>query len=67
MGKYNEVPLYSDSSESDDDDDFVRNHLRKQQQQLEQQDKGLEMLSQSAERLGQLSMNIHEELGQQNK
>jgi len=68
MGKYNELSVYSDSSdESDDDDDFVRNHLRKQQQQLEQQDRGLEMLSQSAERLGQLSLNIHEELGQQNR
>ena len=34
---------------------------------MQQQDQGLEMLSQSAERLGQLSMNIHDELNQQNK
>ena len=37
------------------------------QQQLKKQDEGLDMLSKSADRLGQLSMNIHEELGQQNK
>ena len=68
MGKYSEVPVYSDSSDdSDYDDDFVQKHMRQQQQQLEQQDRGLEMLSKSAERLGQLSLNIHEELGQQNK
>mmetsp|Transcript_27081 Transcript_27081/g.80054 ORF Transcript_27081/g.80054 Transcript_27081/m.80054 type:complete len:91 (+) Transcript_27081:55-327(+) len=34
---------------------------------MKRQDEGLEMLGQSADRLGQLSMNIHEELGQQNK
>lgn len=37
------------------------------QQQLKQQDEGLDMLSKSAERLGALSMGISEELGQQNK
>ena len=34
---------------------------------MQQQDQGLEMLSQSAERLGQMSMNIHDELNQQNR
>lgn len=33
---------------------------------MKKQDQGLEMLSQSAERLGQLSMGIHDELNQQN-
>jgi len=33
---------------------------------MQKQDQGLEMLSQSAERLGQMSMNIHDELNQQN-
>lgn len=37
------------------------------QMQLQRQDEGLEMLSQSAERLGKMSMSISEELGQQNK
>jgi len=40
---------------------------RRPQQQLKQQDEGLDMLSKSAERLGALSMGISEELGQQNK
>ena len=34
---------------------------------MQQQDQGLEMLSKSAERLGELSMNIHDELNQQNQ
>ncbi len=34
---------------------------------MKRQDEGLEMLSQSAERLGQLSINISEELGYQNQ
>ena len=35
--------------------------------QMQKQDQGLEMLSKSAERLGQLSMGIHDELNQQNQ
>jgi hypothetical protein len=34
---------------------------------LKKQDEGLDFLSQSAERLGQMSMGISEELGHQNK
>ena len=34
---------------------------------MKKQDEGLEMLGQSAERLGRISMGIHEELGHQNK
>jgi t-SNARE complex subunit (syntaxin) len=41
--------------------------LGRQQQLLQQQDQGLEMLGQSADRLGQMSMQISEELGFQNK
>ena len=37
------------------------------QMMMKQQDEGLEMLGQSAARLGELSMNIHEEIGHQNK
>ena len=33
---------------------------------MKQQDEGLDMLSQSVDRLGQMSMAISEELGQQN-
>lgn len=34
---------------------------------MQQQDEGLEMLSQSAQRLGKMSLNIHEELGYHNQ
>jgi hypothetical protein len=37
------------------------------QMMMKQQDEGLEMLGQSAERLSKISMGIHEELGHQNK
>lgn len=59
---------YSDSSDEDEDeDDFVQSHMRKQQLHLQQQDKGLEMLSQSADRLGTMSLTISSELDQQNR
>ena len=38
-----------------------------QKQMMKEQDQGLEMLGQSAERLSKISMGIHEELGHQNK
>ena len=41
--------------------------VRNQQTLLKQQDEGLDMLSASVLRLGQMSMGISEELGQQNK
>ena len=37
------------------------------QMMMKQQDEGLEMLGQSADRLSKISMGIHEELGHQNK
>jgi hypothetical protein len=45
----------------------VNDSLGRQQQLFAEQDQGLEMLGQSAERLGKMSMAIHEELGFQNK
>ena len=62
-----------DSDSSDDDlgtaaqDDFVSREIRQQKLLLKQQDVGLELLSDSADRLAQISMGIHEELGHQNK
>lgn len=50
-------------SANDDHDEYVRN----QQVLMQQQDAGLDMLSESIFRLGEMSNNISEELGQQNK
>ena len=48
--------------------DFVGNSsLGRQQELMRKQDEGLEMLSQSAERLGAMSLQIGEEIGFQNK
>ena len=68
-GKYHQIARidFNDSDSSDDGNDFISQQVRNQRQQLKKQDEGLDMLSKSADRLGQLSMNIHEELGQQNK
>ena len=46
---------------------FAGGSLQRQQELMVRQDQGLEMLAQSAERLGQMSMTISDELGQQNK
>lgn len=47
-------------------DDVAVGSMQRQQQLMQQQDQGLEMLAQSAERLGSLSMAISDELNQQN-
>lgn len=65
-GDYRTVNLDEDDADDDHNDDFAANSVRRQQAQLQQQDEGLEMLSQSAERLGKMSMAISDELGQQN-
>lgn len=46
---------------------FFYDDSHQPQQQLKQQDEGLDMLSKSADRLGALSLGISEELGHQNK
>ena len=51
----------------DNNDNYATNSLGRQQELLRQQDAGLEMLSQSAERLGTLSLQIGDEIGMQNK
>lgn len=48
-------------------DDSTGGNMQRQQQLMQQQDQGLEMLAQSAERLGSLSMAISDELNQQNQ
>lgn len=55
------------SDDSDEEEDFIQRQLRHQKMELKRQDDGLDMLSQSASRLGTLSLGISEELGQQNK
>ena len=68
---YSKVDL--DEFSDDDDDDGTNKKqgsdylVRNQQTLLKQQDEGLDMLSASVLRLGQMSMGISEELGQQNK
>ena len=56
-----------DSEESDQEDDFIQQQIRSQRLQMQQQDEGLELLSESASRLGSLSLGISEELNHQNK
>jgi SNARE domain len=46
---------------------FAGGSMQRQQELMVRQDQGLEMLAQSAERLGQMSMTISDELNQQNK
>lgn len=64
-GNYSKVNLddFSDDGTNGGPDYLVRN----QQQLLKEQDEGLDMLSASVLRLGEMSLGISEELGQQNK
>jgi hypothetical protein len=71
-GNYGHLSLDEYSDDDSDDgkggvDDFATGSIQRQQQQMKDQDAGLEMLGQSADRLGQMSMNISEELGHQNR
>ena len=71
--KYSQLSTgYSDDDSSDaddgsDGDDFIQREVKAQQMQMQHQDAGLEMLGRGAERLSEMSLHIHEELGQQNK
>mmetsp|Transcript_24780 Transcript_24780/g.51529 ORF Transcript_24780/g.51529 Transcript_24780/m.51529 type:complete len:136 (+) Transcript_24780:110-517(+) len=78
FGKKGEKGDYSKISLDDFSDDESQNGGAKtpprstpapsrSQMLMKQQDDGLEMLSQSADRLGQMSLQINEELGFQNK
>lgn len=67
----NTGPMYSrvgfDSDSDEEPDDFIQHQVRQQQLQMQKQDEGLEMLTESANRLGTLSLGIHEELNSQNR
>jgi hypothetical protein len=47
--------------------DYPSQSVGRQQEMLRKQDQGLEMLSQSADRLGIMSLQINDEIGFQNK
>jgi ABC-type transport system involved in cytochrome c biogenesis ATPase subunit len=69
-GNYSHLSLdefSDDDSDGGNDGDFATKSIQRQHEQMRQQDEGLEMLGQSADRLGQMSMTISEELGFQNK
>lgn len=57
---------YYDDAENDNNNE-ASDYVRNQQVLMQQQDAGLDMLSQSVMRLGEMSNNIAEELGQQNQ
>lgn len=68
-GDYSQISL-DDFSDDDSQNDSPARRApgpSRSQQLMKQQDEGLEMLSQSADRLGKMSLQINEELGFQNK
>ena len=65
--KSNRVGYHGNNGTSSNNDDFVQQSVMNQQQLMKKQDEGLDFLSQSAERLGQMSLEISDELNQQNK
>jgi SNARE domain. len=65
--RHNYSRVSYDSESDREEDDFISQQIRQQQLELKRQDEGLDMLTESANRLGALSLGIHEELNQQNK
>ena len=63
---YSKVNL-DDFSDDDSYSPSTTSSKKSAQQLMMEQDQGLEMLGQHATRLGEMSMAIHDELGQQNK
>lgn len=63
---YQPVSYASSSDESDIEDDFIQRQIKNQRIQMKKQDEGLEMLSESVNRLGVMSLGISEELNNQN-
>mmetsp|Transcript_9490 Transcript_9490/g.17236 ORF Transcript_9490/g.17236 Transcript_9490/m.17236 type:complete len:127 (-) Transcript_9490:8-388(-) len=61
---YRALPLYEDDSNDSDD---IMSAVRSQQEMLSKQDESLDVLGSSAARLGQISLEISEELQEQNK
>lgn len=67
-GTYHRVPSDDDQlGNYDEEDTFLSRQQRKHQQLISQQDQDLGALGESVQRLGQLSLNIHHELGAQNE
>ncbi|KAL3923629.1 MAG: hypothetical protein SGARI_006180, partial [Bacillariaceae sp.] len=66
---YSQVSLddFSDDDSDTESGDYAQQSIRNQQQLMKKQDEGLDVLATSVDRLGQMSMAISEELGQQNK
>ena len=61
---YRALPLYEDDSNDSDD---IMSAVRSQQEMLHKQDESLDVLGNSAARLGQISLEISSELQVQNK
>mmetsp|Transcript_37325 Transcript_37325/g.42655 ORF Transcript_37325/g.42655 Transcript_37325/m.42655 type:complete len:133 (+) Transcript_37325:150-548(+) len=66
-GNYRPVASHDFSDDESEEDDFIQEHIRKQKLQMSRQDEGLELLAQSAERLGVMSTTITQELDYQNQ
>lgn len=58
---------FSDDDSLSGDGESHSDPVQRQWQTLQEQDKGLELLSQATDRLGAMSLAISEELGQQNR
>lgn len=65
--KKNNYRPYKDHDDDVDDQDLSDHPMMSQQELLKQQDEGLELLGQSADRLNKMSTMISDELMQQNQ
>ncbi len=68
-GTYKKLDTFErdDDDHYDDNDDFIMSAVRSQQELMNAQDESLDQLGQAAGRLGVISMEISNELNEQNK
>ena len=70
--KYSKLPLHDSENDTfgaedgSQEDDFIMSNVRSQQSMIKKQDQSLDMLGASAARLGEISMNISQEITSQN-
>ena len=64
---YQPISHNNNNNDNYDDDDIIQQQQSMTKLQFQKQDEGLEILSQSVDRLGVMSLNISDELNFQNK
>lgn len=67
MPRYGKLPTSDPYDHEDEEEDFLQKQIRQQRQGIAEQDRDLELLSDSVTRLGEMSLEIGNEIQTQNR